>query len=85
VVGFVATAIVLAIAFAMPPKAPGYLLVIAQLLAIRALATKLQGDELAKHEATGGKIASRWRAAGVGAIVCVAILGVITAIVLGTN
>jgi hypothetical protein len=67
----VATAALIAIAIGMPDdiKIPNMLFLIAQVLAMFIVATKLQGANLSSHQFHGGRLASAWGAAGI-AILC---------------
>ena len=80
--GLVALAIVIGIGFALPVGTPGMIFVIAQIGLARLVATKTQGEALKQHESRGGKIASAWKSAGVGAICFVGVLALILAIAL---
>jgi hypothetical protein len=79
--GLAALAVLIGIGFAMP-GAPGFIFVIAQIALVRVVATKTQGEALQQHESRGGKIASGWKAAGVGTICLVGVFAVIFAIAL---
>ncbi len=77
VVGVLVTGLLMLIAWFMPPNWFGPVVVAAYALAAQALAVRLQGQALAVHMSSGGRMQSRWRAAGVGAASLVTILLVI--------
>ena len=56
---------------------PSAAIMIPQLVAVNAIATRLQGDMLSDHEDRGGEIASAWRGAGIGILCLIPILLVI--------
>ena len=81
VLGVLAMATVIAIGFATGPRAALWLL-LAPVLVVNLLATRLQARGYQRHVAVQGRRGSSWRAAGLGvvslAIYAVALLGTIT-------
>ena len=65
-IGFVATGIICAVAFALPENIPGFPITLATLLGMRAIAQKRQGAWVGPHLSAGGKKASGWAAFGIG-------------------
>lgn len=56
---------------------PNVAIMIPQLLAVNAIATRLQGDFISDHEDRGGKIASAWRGVGIGILCLIAVFSVV--------
>jgi hypothetical protein len=73
VIGIVATALLLVIAFILPDNFPGTGLSLGALLATVVVAKKSQGSLIEAHQQAGGKMGSRWVGAGVG-LACLAIV-----------
>jgi len=74
--GLLGTVALFGLASVLPAKFPKVALPLAQSLAIRELAQRLQGSEFKAHLAEGGSSQSNWRVAGV----CVAGLAVVLAV-----
>lgn len=78
--GVAGTAALIALGFALGNHAPGIPLAFVPVAVMLQLARSLQGGAFSQHKAAGGKVASLWKAFGVGAASLVAVLAVIFAI-----
>ena len=74
------TAVEMLISWKIPP-AGSTVIGLILIFAMRWVATTFQGKALSEHLARGGQLASKWSAAGVGAIYFVVILAIVFAIV----
>jgi hypothetical protein len=72
--GLLATAVFIGLAFVLPKNFPGAPLGLVPLIAMAAIARKRQGAFVQAHIAAGGKRASTWAAAGIGLLSIVVIL-----------
>ena len=75
VLGILGTILLLGISMILPDRSPASLLAIGNVLAMWFIASKLQGDDIMYHEVVGGKIASRWKAAGIGILGLIIVFG----------
>jgi hypothetical protein len=64
--GVIATAALIALGFVLPPQMPTSAIAVASIIAMAQVAKTLQGEALDLHKSAGGRIASIWKAAGVG-------------------
>ena len=76
VAGFALTALTLLVAYPLPAGA-STLVAFALVYAMMQTAKSLQGAAVTEHTSQGGRLASRWAAAGVGVSVLIAIVAVI--------
>lgn len=77
VLGAIGTGLLVAVGFALPDEVPSSGLGIAGLAVMSLVARKMQSAAFEEHIRRGGKKASGWNAAGVGALCVVAMLAVI--------
>ena len=71
--GALATAALLAVAFLLPEKFPNYLLPVAYTVVIQLIAKSLQGPAYEEHIRLGGEKASAWGVVGLG-LLCLGLL-----------
>ncbi len=79
--GLAGTAALGALAFVLPEHSPGFLLGLIPLFVMVKLASTLQGETVNRHKYAGGKIASMWKAAGVGLLSLILLVAVVFAAV----
>jgi hypothetical protein len=85
VIGVVATAALVGVGFLVPMGALQTGVGIGALIAMIQLAKRLQGPAVEAHTRAGGRLASRWAAAGIGLLALVAICGVLVGIVVAAS
>jgi hypothetical protein len=85
VLGFLVTGLALGFGYVLP-NGVGYPLGLGLLVGMRLVATKLQGEAVARHVSQGGRLGSKWVAFGVGmAFLCVIFAVVFTTVYVGTT
>ena len=74
VLGILGTLAIMVLAYLLPTKTPSVLFWLPPIYVMTLLSKSLQGPAIAAHTSAGGRLASRWKAAGVG-VIGLAIIG----------
>lgn len=83
--GVLGTAGLIALSFAIGNRAPGLSLAIVPVVVVLQLARSLQGETFSRHKVAGGKVASMWKAAGIGIASMVGLLAIIVSIAVAAD
>lgn len=75
--GLLATAALIGLGFVLADRSPAFLVALIPVAIMAQLAKTLQGEAFEQHKQAGGKVASMWKAAGIGLVSLVGLLAVI--------